>query len=140
MKKSSLFTIVSLLLLFSGLCTRSDAQSHLGKEKDEFFADFYVMEVKPMLFAVTYHRPLMDRVAMRITDNTGQVLFVEKALVYKHYKKTFDISKFGDGRYTFELTDGDQAFSKSFEIATRVFRTAVIQNKRAGDETLLDIR
>lgn len=113
----------SLVLFF--LCAAgASAQSVKHAEHDAYFADFYVMQVKPMQFEVSYKYPKTDRVLVRIKDEGQNVIFVEKTLVYKRYQKNFDLSIMKDGQYTFELIDGNEKFVQSFVVATKTQRMA----------------
>ena len=117
-----------LTILCSAFCLfpffEGKAQNTCGAP-ESFFSEFYVMQVKPMEFLLTYHYPITDRVLVRIKDVANNVLFVEKTLVYKQYRKSFDLSSLKDGSYTFELRDGDETFVKSFDVATKTRRVAV---------------
>jgi hypothetical protein len=100
------------------------AQTVKHAEHDAYFADFYVMQVKPMQFELSYKYPKTDRVLVRIKDEEQNVIFVEKTLIYKRYHKNFDLSVMKDGKYTFELTDGNEKFVQTFVVATTTQRMA----------------
>lgn len=100
------------------------AQTVKNAEPDAYFADFYVMQVKPMQFELSYKYPKTDHVLVRIKDEEQNIIFAEKTLVYKRYHKNFDLSVMKDGKYTFELTDGNEKFVQSFVVATKTQRMA----------------
>ncbi|GGM78899.1 hypothetical protein GCM10010967_08270 [Dyadobacter beijingensis] len=112
-----------LILFFFGALS-AHAQTVNNAEHDAYFADFYVMQVKPMQFELSYKYPKTDRVLVRIRDEEQNVIFVEKTLVYKRYHKNFDLTIMRDGKYTFELTDGEEKFVQSFVVATKTQRVA----------------
>ncbi|MCF2442473.1 hypothetical protein L0657_00795 [Dyadobacter sp. CY345] len=116
------------LLILSVLSKRASAQSITEKKEAAFYSDFYVMQVKPMKFQLTYNWPATDRVLIRISDGNRNLLFTEKVLVYKKYEKLFDLSTFIDGQYTFELWDGEKKFVQSFNITTVTKREATARN------------
>ena len=125
---SSLLTLFAFLILNS-LSSCVYAQSLPDKQDSAFYSDFYVMQVEPMRFEMTYHYPVSDRVRVRILDSGKNVLFAETALVYKKYQKNFDMSGFNDGQYTFELIDAERKFNQSFEVLTRTIRTVTVSSR-----------
>jgi len=127
---SSLFILFLFLILLS-ISSGVSAQSLSDKRESAFYSDFYVMQVKPMQFEITYHYPASDRVRIRILDASKNVLFAETSLVYKKYQKNFDMSGFNDSQYTFELTDAERKFNQSFVVLTRTIRTVTIENREA---------
>jgi hypothetical protein len=131
--KSFFYTLLataSLLLAVSSI-SKVKAQEVSEKNDSSFYSHFYVMQTKPMQFKMTYHYPNMDRVRVRIFDGKGDILFNEKALVYKKYEKLFDLSFFNDGQYTFELMDGEQAFKQSFNVITKTTRIVTAENHKS---------
>ncbi len=122
---------INFMLLVIGLgLVASDhamAQRFTDKKETAFYSDFYVMQVKPMQFEVTYNDAFSERLRIRIIDAEGRVLFVENSLVHKQYRKIFDLSIFNDGRYTFELHDAARQYHQSFSIATMTVRTVTIK-------------
>ena len=126
----SLLTAMCLLVTVS-IMSEAKAQEVVKTKDPDFYSHFYVMQIKPMQFKITYHYPNMDRVRVRIIDGHGDVLFIEKALVYKKYQKLFDLSNFNDGQYTFELIDGAQEFRQSFDITTKTTRIVTAENNKS---------
>ncbi|NIJ51768.1 hypothetical protein [Dyadobacter arcticus] len=116
-----LYTIICLLLIN---LISVKAQTITEVDHGAYFADFYVMQVKPMQFEINYKFPKTDRVLVRIKDAEQNIIFAEKTLVYKKYHKYFDLSTMQDGQYTFELTDGDEKFVQSFTVSTKTERVA----------------
>jgi hypothetical protein len=113
-------------MLFFALfaCASANAQTVQKNDTQAYFSDFFIIQVKPMQFEVSYKYPKTDRVLVRIKDEEKNILFAEKTLVYKKYHKYFDLSTMKDGIYTFELTDGEHKFSQSFTVATKKLRVA----------------
>ncbi|WP_221394091.1 hypothetical protein [Dyadobacter sp. NIV53] len=127
----SVYTLFFLLSIFFSLSTKkASAQEQIITEKHEsaFYSDFYVMEVKPMEFKITYNFPVNERVRVRILDANRNILFGENAMVYKKYQKHFDLSAFLDGQYTFELADGMKTFTHSINVLTKTTRVVTSQN------------
>lgn len=121
-------SVASFFVLIS-LTSKVQAQETAENKEAGFYSDFYVMQVKPMMFKMTYNYPVTDRVRVRIFDGNKNLLFGENALVYKKYHKIFDLSIFNDGQYTFELLDGEKEYKQSFNITTRTTRTVTAQNQ-----------
>ena len=124
--------IVSMLFISFFVLSVSTviAQKKIPVEKHEtaFYSNFYVMQVKPMQFKITYNFPVRDRVQVRILDVNRNILFGENTLVYKKYEKYFDLSVFADGQYTFELVDGEEKFSHSISVLTKTTRMVTAKN------------
>jgi len=121
---------VSCLILSLSAATEAHSQATFKKSDIAFYADFYVMQVRPMKFKISYNWPETDRVLVRITDAHKNLIFTEKVLVYKKYEKLFDLSSFMDGQYTFELFDGEKRFSQSFDITTKTTREVIASNTK----------
>lgn len=116
--------LYSFALVFLFCAFNASAQTVKNAEHDAYFADFYVMQVKPMQFELSYKYPKTDRVLVRIRDEEENIVFAEKTLIYKRYHKNFDLSVMKDGKYTFELTDGNERFVQTFVVATKTQRMA----------------
>ncbi|WP_342088850.1 hypothetical protein [Dyadobacter sp. OTU695] len=116
--------LYSFVLIFLFGAFNASAQKVNNTGHDAYFADFYVMQVKPMQFELSYKYPKTDRVLVRIKDEKENIIFAEKTLVYKRYHKNFDLSVMKDGQYTFELTDGNEKFVQTFVVATKTQRMA----------------
>jgi hypothetical protein len=116
-----IYTILFLTLI---ACAAANAQTVQKNDTEAYFSDFFIIQVKPMQFEMSYKYPKTDRVLVRIKDEEKNILFVEKTLVYKKYHKCFDLSTMKDGIYTFELTDGEQTFTQSLTVATKTLRMA----------------
>lgn len=85
-----------------------------------------VLQVKPLQFRVVYAEPQSKSVLVRILDLDRNVLFSENKKVEDNYLKFFDLSTLLDGTYTFELIDGKEKVSQSFDISTKTNRSASI--------------
>lgn len=133
----NVFTSFTLLVIIF-LCfsvSETFAQEMTQKNDEAFYSDFYVMQVKPMKFKVSYSWPMSDRVEIRILDGAKKLIFHELVLVYKKYHKIFDLSIFADGQYTFELFDGDKKFNQSFDVTTVTTRTATASKNMIAQES-----
>ncbi|WP_159472172.1 hypothetical protein [Dyadobacter sp. 3J3] len=122
---------VSSLILMIVALSEAHSQDKFPKSDIAFYSDFYVMQVRPMKFKVSYSWPETDRVLVKISDGNNNLIFTETVLVYKKYQKLFDLSSFMDGQYTFELFDGEKRFRQSFDISTKTTRVAVASKTKA---------
>jgi hypothetical protein len=111
-------------LLFSGLAFTSNAQNTVASSTNSETASekLSVLEIKPMQFRVSYRLPQSKSVVVRILDSDKNVLFTENKHSETNYLKYFDLSTLSDGTYTFELTDGKEKYSQSFDILTKTSR------------------
>ncbi|MCE7041642.1 hypothetical protein [Dyadobacter sp. CY312] len=110
-------------LLFSGSTFRTNAQATATSDKT-VSADnkLSVLEVKPMQFRVSYNKSQSNAVSVRILDTDKNVLFSESKRTDSNYLKYFDLSTLLDGTYTFEITDGKEKYTQSFDILTKTSR------------------
>ncbi|REA63246.1 hypothetical protein DSL64_06425 [Dyadobacter luteus] len=110
-------------LLFSASTFNSNAQATATSEKT-VAADnkLSVLEVKPMQFRVLYNTPQSNAVLVRILDINKNVLFSETKRTEANYLKYFDLSTLLDGSYTFEITDGKEKYTQTFDILTKTSR------------------
>ena len=111
-------------LLFLGLAFTSCAQTNVTSSENNGSASskLSILEVKPMQFRLSYHTPQSKSIIVRIVDKENNVLFSENKRTEANYLKYFDLSTLLDGTYTFELTDGKEKFSQSFDILTKTSR------------------
>lgn len=123
--------LVSCFILILIALSEAHSQNKFPKSDIDFYSDFYVMQVRPMKFKMSYSWPDTDRVLVRISDGNNNQIFTETVLVYKKYQKLFDLSSFMDGQYKFELFDGEKRFSQSFDITTKTTRVAVAAKTKA---------
>jgi hypothetical protein len=125
MKTKTIFLKAVLTsLLFSGLAFTSNAQNTVASSTNSETASekLSVLEIKPMQFRVSYRLPQSKSVVVRILDSDKNVLFTENKHSETNYLKYFDLSTLSDGTYTFELTDGKEKYSQSFDILTKTSR------------------
>jgi hypothetical protein len=110
-------------LLFSGSTFTTNAQATATSDKT-VSADnkLSVLEVKPMQFRVSYNKSQSNAVSVRILDTDKNVLFSESKRTDSNYLKYFDLSTLLDGTYTFEITDGKEKYTQSFDILTKTSR------------------
>lgn len=81
-----------------------------------------VVQTQPMQFKVVFDTPQSSKIAVRILDAQGEVLFNETRAVESGYLRYFDLSSLHDGTYTFEILDGKEKYNKSFDILTQTRR------------------
>ena len=124
MKTKNTLLIAALTgLLLSGSALTVNAQTNIATEKTETVSNkLTVLQIKPMQFRVSYNNPTSKNVAVRILDTDNNVLFSENRRVDNSYLKYFDLSTLMDGTYTFEITDGKEKATQSFDILTTTSR------------------
>jgi len=124
MKTKNTLLIAALTgLLLSGSALTVNAQTNIATEKTETVSNkLTVLQIKPMQFRVSYNNPTSKNVAVRILDTDKNVLFSESRRVDNSYLKYFDLSTLMDGTYTFEITDGKEKATQSFDILTTTSR------------------
>lgn len=124
MKTKNTLLIAALTgLLLSGSALTVNAQTNIATEKTESVSNkLTVLQIKPMQFRVSYNNPTSKNVAVRILDTDKNVLFSESRRVDNSYLKYFDLSTLMDGTYTFEITDGKEKATQSFDILTTTSR------------------
>ncbi len=81
-----------------------------------------VLEIKPMQFRVSYIQPQSNTVIVRILNTDRTILFSENKRIESNYLRYFDLSTLTDGTYTFEVTDGKEKYTQSFDILTKTSR------------------
>jgi hypothetical protein len=122
--KNSIITAALTGLLFLGLAFNSKAQT-VANTSQQTTADankLNVHEITPMQFRVAFYGPQNKTLHVRILDHDRNVLFAENKRVAGNYLKLFDLSTLADGTYTFELADGKEKYSQSFDILTKTSR------------------
>lgn len=125
MKTKNTLIIAALTgLLLSGSAFSSNAQNNIATadKTESTSTKLTVLQVKPLQFRVSYNNPISKNVVVRILDNEKNVLFSENRRVDNNYLKYFDLSTLLDGTYTFEITDGKEKASQSFDILTTTSR------------------
>ncbi|KAA0989012.1 hypothetical protein [Dyadobacter aurulentus] len=125
MKTKNTLIIAALTgLLLSGSAINSIAQdNNVSVENTKSVSDnLNILQIKPMQFRVSYNNPVSNTVVVRILDTDKNVLFSENKRVSTNYLKYFDLSTLNDGTYTFEITDGKEKASQSFDILTTTSR------------------
>ena len=122
--KNTLIVAALTGLLLSGSALNSFAQdTNVSVENTKSASDnLSILQIKPMQFRVSYNNPVSNTVAVRILDTENNVLFSENKRVNTNYLKYFDLSTLNDGTYTFEITDGKEKASQSFDILTTTSR------------------
>lgn len=125
MKNKTTFVTAALIgLLLSGSALTVNAQTAIAtSEKTESAnSKLSVLQVKPMQFRVAYNNAQSSNVIVRILDTDKNVLFTDSKRPESTYLKYFDLSTLLDGTYTFEITDGKEKYSQSFDILTKTSR------------------
>jgi hypothetical protein len=122
--KNTLFTAALIGMLISGLAFTSNAQTAIAtSDKTESTNNkLTVLQVKPMQFRVSYNNAQANTVIVRILDTDKNILFSENKRAQASYVKYFDLSTLLDGTYTFEITDGKEKSSQTFDILTKTSR------------------
>lgn len=122
--KNTIVTAALIGLLFSGSVFNSNAQANVTTSDKTTATEnkLSVLEVKPMQFRVSYNKVASNTVLVRILDTDKNVLFSESKKADANYLKYFDLSTLLDGTYTFEILDGKDKFSQSFDILTKTSR------------------
>ena len=122
--KNTIVTAALIGLLFSGSAFNSNAQANVTTSDKTATTEnkLSVLEVKPMQFRVSYNKVASNTVLVRILDTDKNVLFSENKKADSNYLKYFDLSTLLDGTYTFEVTDGKEKYSQSFDILTKTSR------------------
>jgi nitrate reductase alpha subunit len=122
--KNTLIIAVATGLLLSAPALESNAQITVANNESgqTIPSKLTILEVKPMQFRVSYNTPESPAILVRILDSNNSVLFSEKKRTNTNYLKYFDLSTLLDGTYTFEITDGKEKTSQSFDILTKTSR------------------
>jgi hypothetical protein len=128
--KTIILTAALTSLLFSGTTFSTNAQTTATSDKTVSANNkLSIQEVKPMQFRVSYNKVESNIVSVRIMDTDKTVLFSENKRTDANYLKYFDLSTLLDGTYTFEITDGKEKYTQSFDILTKTSRV-VCSNKK----------
>jgi hypothetical protein len=125
MKTRNTLIIAALTgLLFSGSALTVSAQDNNASatQLETASTKLNVMQIKPMQFRVSYNGPVSKNLVVRILDTNRNILFTENRRVDTNYLKYFDLSTLVDGTYTFEITDGKEKATQSFDILTTTSR------------------
>ncbi|WP_221393190.1 hypothetical protein [Dyadobacter sp. NIV53] len=122
--KNTILTAALIGLLFSGSAFNSNAQANVTTSDKTASTEnkLSILEVKPMQFRVSYNKVASNTVLVRILDTDKNILFSENKKADSNYLKYFDLSTLLDGTYTFEILDGKEKFSQSFDILTKTSR------------------
>ena len=128
--KNILITAALLGALSAGAGSPAFAQSAdtQAEEKTPYVSSLYIQEMKPMQFRVSFKNPHENKLTVRIVDTNHNVLYSEYNTTSANYLKYFDLSPLSDGRYTFEITDGKEKYTQSFDIMTQTRRIATAKN------------
>lgn len=118
--KNTFFSAALIGMLISGSAFTVNAQTAIATESTD--NKLNVLQVKPMQFRVSYNNAQANTVVVRILDTDKNVLFSENKRATPSYVKYFDLSTLLDGTYTFEITDGKEKSSQTFDILTKTSR------------------
>jgi len=83
---STKFLSLYFFLIILAVGTQASAQISPDKKDDAFYSDFYVMQVRPMKFQLTYNWPATDRVLVRISDGNRNYFLLKKYSFTKNMK------------------------------------------------------
>ncbi|MCE6992898.1 hypothetical protein [Dyadobacter sp. CY323] len=125
MKTKNTLIIAALTgLLFSGSTFTVNAQdtNASATQLETASSKLNVLQIKPMQFRLSYNNPVAKNLVVRILDTDKNVLYTENRRVETNYLKYFDLSTLVDGTYTFEITDGKEKATQSFDILTTTSR------------------
>ena len=114
--------LTGLLLSGSTLTVNAQDTNASATQLETASTKLSIMQIKPMQFRVSYNNPVSKNVVVRILDTDKNVLFTENKRVDTNYLKYFDLSTLLDGTYTFEITDGKEKATQSFDILTTTSR------------------
>ena len=122
--KNTLFSAALIGLLISGSAFTANAQTAIAtSDKTESASTkLTVLQVKPMQFRVSYNNAQANNIIVRILDTDKNVLFSENKRAEATFVKYFDLSTLLDGTYTFEITDGKEKASQTFDVLTKTSR------------------
>ena len=122
--KNTLFSAALIGLLISGSAFTANAQTAIAtSDKTESASTkLTVLQVKPMQFRVSYNNAQSNNIIVRILDTDKNVLFSENKRAEATFVKYFDLSTLLDGTYTFEITDGKEKASQTFDVLTKTSR------------------
>lgn len=122
--KNTFFSAALIGMLISGSAFTVNAQTAIATADKTESTDnkLNVLQVKPMQFRVSYNNAQANTVVVRILDTDKNVLFSENKRATPSYVKYFDLSTLLDGTYTFEITDGKEKSSQTFDILTKTSR------------------
>jgi hypothetical protein len=128
--KTILMSVALLGLLSTGSFEKAGAQTleKSDSPKNASISDLSVLQVKPMQFRVSFNNKQSRKLSVRIVDTEKNVLYSENSNVSANYLKYFDLSPLLDGTYTFEVMDGKEKYSQSFDILTQTRRIVSAKN------------
>jgi hypothetical protein len=122
------FAVLSILASSTALNVNAQSLSKSTSPRESAIADLTVLQVKPMQFRVSFVNKLGRKVSVRIVDGDKNVLYSENSHVPNNYVKYFDLSPLLDGTYAFEIVDGKDRYSQTFDILTQTQRMVSIRN------------
>lgn len=120
--------VLSILATGTTVSTNAKSFDKPAASKDASISDLTVLQVKPMQFRVSFVTKQSRKVSVRIVDADKNVLYSENSNVPANYMKYFDLSPLLDGTYSFEVVDGKDKYSQSFNILTQTQRIVSVRN------------
>lgn len=120
--------VLSILATGTTLSTNAKSLDKSASSKEASISDLTVLQVKPMQFRVSFVSKQARKVSVRIVDADKNVLYSENSNVPANYMKYFDLSPLLDGTYSFEVVDGKEKYSQSFDIFTQTQRIVSVRN------------
>jgi hypothetical protein len=120
--------VLSILATGTTLSTNAKSLDKSASSKEASISDLTVLQVKPMQFRVSFVTKQSRKVSVRIVDADKNVLYSENSNVPANYMKYFDLTPLLDGTYSFEVVDGKEKYSQSFNILTQTQRIVSVRN------------
>ena len=120
--------VLSILATGTTVSTNAKSLDKSASSKEASISDLTVLQVKPMQFRVSFVTKQSRKVSVRIVDADKNVLYSENSNVPANYMKYFDLTPLLDGTYSFEVVDGKEKYSQSFDILTQTQRIVSVRN------------
>ncbi len=119
-RKATLVVATGLLLVASPAFA-SDAPN---PEKNKLEAAVFRV-AESLKFKAIVGTAQQEKLSVVIKNENGKIIYSEN-LLSKGYYRTFDLSSVGDGTYKFEISNGNQTYTQTFQIQTTTVRTVEV--------------
>lgn len=110
------FVLSLAILVGVSLATEAVASTSAG--------DVRLSTLKDARFRLSFNTD-NKRSLISIKDDSGRTIYNEAVARNNSYVKIFDFSTLGDGKYTLEVSTGNERVSKPFEISTNTTRSII---------------
>lgn len=119
--------LVMAVAVLMGVSTANLSVANNGMNVNKFAnftpgSDLNVKALNGLKFVLTVDN-IQKKAYIAIKDSNGEILFSEYVSKTEAYSKVFDLSKLGDGNYTFVVVNGKETSEKPFTISTEVKRS-----------------